>query len=149
MARIPTENASARGGADPVDRFLGVGWAFPLAAAGDGSIATAAYDEDVRQAIRIILGTNPGERVMRAGYGAGLRDFVFAPMSTATLALVKKRVEDALVDEEPRIDVLSVVVGPDPPGSARLMIDVGYRVRATNTRANLVYPFYLQEGSST
>lgn len=134
--------------ADPVEAFLGVGWAFPLAVAPDGTVATAAYDEDVRQAILIILGTNHGERVMRPDFGAGLRDYVFAPMSTATLALVKRRVTDALTDQEPRIDLISVEVTADTSGPARLLIDVSYQVRATNTRTNLVYPFYLEEGTS-
>jgi phage baseplate assembly protein W len=132
---------------DPVEAFLGVGWAFPLAVAPDGTVVTAAYDEDVRQAILIILGTNRGERVMRPDFGAGLRDFVFAAMSSATLALVKQRVSDALIDEEPRIDVIAVDVTADTAGAARLLIDVSYQVRATNTRANLVYPFYLDEGT--
>ncbi len=149
MARIPTEISGPRDFVDPVDDFLGVGWAYPVAVSRDRSVATSRHDEDVRQAIRIILGTNPGERVMRPGYGAGLRDFVFAPIRPATMALIKKRVEDALVDEEPRIDVIAVEVAPDPPGSSRVMIDVSYRVRATNTAANLVYPFYLREGSSS
>ena len=134
--------------ADPVEAFLGVGWAFPLAVAPDGTVGTAAYDDDVHQAILIILGTNRGERVMRPDFGAGLRDFVFAPMSTATLALVRQRVTDALIDEEPRIDVISVDVTADTSGPARLLIDVSYQVRATNTSANLVYPFYLEEGTS-
>ena len=148
MPRIPLPGPRA-GDDDPAAAFLGVGWGFPLAVAPDGSIATAAYDEDVRQAIRIILGTNPGERVMRPDFGAGLRDFVFAPLNTATTALVRRRVSDALTDEEPRIDLIAVDVGTDAGRPGLLLIDVTYRVRATNTRANLVYPFYLEEGSAT
>ena len=139
--------ARAAQSGDPLTAFLGVGWTFPLSAAADGSVAVAAYEDDVHQAILIILGTNYGERMMRPMFGAGLRDYVFAPMSVATLAKVKKRVTDALTDYEPRIDLVSVEVTADPP-AGRLLIDVSYRVRATNTHANLVYPFYLEEGST-
>jgi phage baseplate assembly protein W len=132
-----------------VPAFLGVGWAFPLAIAADGTVAIAAYEDDVRQSVLIILGTNYGERVMRPTFGAGLRDFVFAPLGVATIALVQKRVQDALIDFEPRIDVLAVDVTADRTTSGLLLIDVTYRVRATNTRTNLVYPFYLQEGSTS
>jgi phage baseplate assembly protein W len=126
--------------------FLGVGWAFPVSAAG-GDIATAEYEEDVRQAILIILQTNPGERVMRPDFGAGLRDFVFEPVNPTTMASLQTRVRDSLIDWEPRIDVQSVVVTASDQLNA-LNIDIAYLVRATNTAANLVYPFFLQEGGS-
>ena len=141
--------ARKSGDRDAVDRFLGVGWASPVAVRADGTIALSEHDENVSQAIRIILGTNRGERVMRPNFGAGLRDFVLRPISAGLLAQVKQRVSDALVDEEPRIDVLSIDVTRDGTSAARLLIDVAYQVRSTNTRTNLVYPFYLQEGTST
>lgn len=124
--------------------FLGRGWAFPVAAAGD-DIALAEYEEDIRQAIHLILGTNPGERVMRPDFGAGLRALVFEPINTTSLALARYRVEQALIRWEPRIDSLDVQVTADPPRGL-LAIDIRYRVRSTNTFYNLVYPFYIQEG---
>jgi phage baseplate assembly protein W len=126
--------------------FLGKGWAFPVCVAG-GQIATAAYDEDVRQAILIVLGTDPGERVMRPEFGAGLRAFVFEPMTPTTLEALRQRVQEALVDWEPRIDVEKVTVTA-VPDEGKALIDVGYHVRATNSHHNLVYPFYLEEGSA-
>jgi uncharacterized protein len=132
---------------DPAKTFLGVGWAFPPHLEPDDTLALAAYETDIYQAIRIILGTNPGERIMRPEFGAGLGTFVFEPVNTGTLALVKTRVEDALVDWEPRIDVDDVQVTTDPAERNTLLIEVSYRVRATNTLHNLVYPFYLQEGA--
>ncbi|XXT18831.1 GPW/gp25 family protein [Sorangium sp. So ce429] len=131
---------------DPSKVFLGVGWHFPVAA-GDEEVALVGYEEDVRQAILIILQTQRGERVMRPEFGAGLREFVFEPANPATMALIKKRVEDALIDWEPRIDVLSVSVTISEERN-RLAIDVAYRVRATNSAANVVFPFYLLEGSA-
>ena len=132
---------------DPAKGFLGIGWAFPPHLEADGTLAEAVYEEDVRQAIRIILGTNPGERLMRPDFGAGLNAFVFEPVSTTTLARVKNRVEEALIAWEPRINVEEVKVTTDPPERNKLLIDMTYRLRATNTRFNLVYPFYLQEGT--
>jgi phage baseplate assembly protein W len=105
----------------------------------------AAYEEDVRQATRIVLGTSPGERVMRPTFGAGLRDLVFEPLSTTTMALAKHRVEVALATWEPRIDVKGVTVEA-LRDQGRMDITVSYVVRATNTFYNLVYPFYLLEG---
>ncbi len=131
---------------DADQAFLGVGWAFPPGTGSAGEVAMAAYEEDVRQSIRIILGTSPGERLMRPDFGAGLRALVFEPLSTTTMALARHRVEEALVRWEPRIDVGSVTVSADGPARNRLDIEVQYRVRATNTFYNLVYPFYLLEG---
>jgi phage baseplate assembly protein W len=134
---------------DTVDSraFLGSGWAFPPDVTVDDSPAMSAYDEDVRQAIVIILGTSPGERVMRPDFGAGLDDFVFEPVNPTTMTRVRSRVHDALVDWEARIDVLDVTVDTDAEARNRLNIAVQYRVRATNALHNLVYPFYLDEGT--
>jgi len=134
---------------DPAKAFLGVGWAFPPAVEADGTLAEAVHEEDIRQAIRIILGTNPGERVMRPDFGAGLNTFVFEPVNTTTMALVQSRVQEALVAWEARIDVEAVNVTTDAVERNRLLIDMTYRVRATNTLSNLVYPFYLEEGTAT
>ena len=131
---------------DPNRAFLGVGWAFPLSLDAAGAVATAVYEEDVHQSIRIILGTRRGERAMRPDFGAGLEDFVFESMSVTILETVKKRVREALIDWEPRIDVTGVEVTADP-AQGRMLIAIDYRVRATNTHYNLVYPFYLQEGA--
>jgi phage baseplate assembly protein W len=135
---------------DSQKAFLGLGWAFPVTNDPRGEIQMAAYEEDVRQAVRIILGTNHGERVMRPDFGAGLNALLFEPMSTTTLALTQHYVERALIEWEPRIDVLAVRVGFDQdPSRGRLLIEIDYRVRATNTFYNLVYPFYLLEGAPT
>jgi phage baseplate assembly protein W len=125
--------------------FLGRGFAFPVAVDAAGRIALAEYEADIRQAIRIILDTDPGERVMRPDFGAGLRALLFEPINTHTLALARHRVEQALILWEPRIDSITVRVDAEPK-LGRMNIDVRYRVRTTNTFYNLVYPFYLQEG---
>lgn len=126
--------------------FLGRGWAFPVGAAAGGDISMAEAEEDIRQAIALILETEPGERVMRPDFGSGLRGLVFQPVNTTTLALVRHRVEEALVAWEPRIDLVDVAVSADQARSGTLLIRIGYQVRASNAFYNLVYPFYLQEG---
>jgi len=132
---------------DPARAFLGVGWSFPVMFdASLQDVARAEYEEDIRQAIRIILETSPGERVMRPDFGSGLHELVFEPVSHTTFALVKQRVEQALVLWEPRIDVREVKVVASGAARNRLDIDIVYQVRATNTFYNLVFPFYLQEG---
>jgi phage baseplate assembly protein W len=125
--------------------FLGKGWAFPIQLDAQGDMALTEYEQDIRQAVRIILGTTPGERVMRPDFGAGLRALVFEPLNTTTIALVRQRVEQALINWEPRIDSIEVQVRAEPP-LGRLLVSIDYRVRATNTFYNLVYPFYLTEG---
>lgn len=131
--------------------FLGTGWNFPISIAGDGELQLQSGDACVHQAVRVVLGTRLGERAMRPDYGAGLEDLVFEPLSTATTALAQHRVEQALIRFEPRIDVLSVRAEPSPDAAqralGRLDITIEYRVRATNTFYNLVYPFYLSEGN--
>jgi phage baseplate assembly protein W len=130
------------------DAFLGTGLSFPTATDTRGSVSIISGAEDIRQSIQIILATNYGERVMRPDFGASLRDFVFEPADLSTIHRVQTRVQEALIDWEPRIDVLEVDVTLDAVTRSTLVIDIDYRVRASNTIANLVYPFYLEEGSS-
>ena len=134
---------------DPTKAFLGVGWAFPPRVEADGVIAEAIYEEDIRQAIRIIIFTNRGERLMRPDFGAGLNEFIFANVNTTTMALVETRVRESLITWEPRIDVEDVNVTSDASERNKLLVDLTYRVRATNTLHNLVFPFYLEEGTPT
>jgi phage baseplate assembly protein W len=126
--------------------FLGTGWAFPIALDASGEIALVAGDEDVHQAVRIVLGTSLGERQLRGDYGAGLDALAFESLSTSTIALARHRVEQALIRFEPRIDVLAVTAAPAEGARGRLDISIDYRVRATNVFYNLVYPYYLIEG---
>jgi phage baseplate assembly protein W len=124
--------------------FLGVGWTFPVQLDGNNQIAVARYEESVRQAIWMILGTARGERVMRPDFGCGIHDLVFAVNSAGTAGRVASAVRQALIQWEPRIDVQNVTVTPDLAAPNRLLITIEYRVRATNNQFNLVYPFYLE-----
>lgn len=136
--------------ADGVDAaFLGAGWAFPVRRDVDGEVDLTAHEENIHQAVHLILGTARGERVMRPDFGAGLQALVFEPLNTTTIALARHHVEEALATWEPRIALLAVRVKPDPGAAGTLLIEIDYRVRATNTFSNLVYPFYLLEGRQT
>lgn len=133
---------------NPQKAFLGIGWNFPPQVDSDGSMQLAEYEIDIQQSIMIILGTNPGERVMRPDFGAGLNQFVFEPVTAATMSAISNRVQEALIDWEPRITVLQVNVTTDPAQMNLLLIGIQYQIRASNTVSNLVYPFYLMEGGS-
>jgi phage baseplate assembly protein W len=132
--------------ADRERAFLGTGWAFPLGLNAEGRIRLVSLEEDVRQAILIIIQTALGERVMRPDFGAGLHALVFEPVSRTTMALVENTVRRALIEWEPRIDIARISVTTDENERNRLLIELSYTVRATNTQFNLVYPFFLLEG---
>lgn len=126
--------------------FLGVGTQFPLALDETGQLGRAAYEESVRQAILVILGTAKGERVMQPAFGCGIHDLVFATVSAATIGRVTREVLESLLRLEPRINVTRVNARAGDTNTV-LLIDIDYEVRATNTAFNLVYPFYLQQGA--
>lgn len=124
--------------------ILGTGWSLPLKFTPGCALALSGDEERVRQAIWLILATAPGERVMRPDFGCGIHNLVFAPGGPETAARVAVAVRAALARWEPRIDLLEVRAATDPAEPARLLILIDYRLRATNTRFNLVYPFYLE-----
>ena len=123
--------------------FLGRGAAFPLRPiAGGGPLAPASGEEKIRQSIWAILTTAPGERVMRPDFGCGIHDLVFATMSDGAIGRIVESVRTALARWERRIEVLQVAAIPDPREPHKLQISIDYAIRATNSRRNLVYPFY-------
>jgi uncharacterized protein len=127
--------------------FLGRGWRFPVRITSTGGIALSDGEEKVRQSIEIILATSPGEYPMSPDFGCGVHDLVLEANTEALHGLATQRVRDALVRNEPRIDVLDVRArsGSD---DAQLIVEVDYRLRANNAVFNLVYPFFLLEGVS-
>lgn len=130
---------------NPTKAFLGIGWSFPIKPVG-GRLRYAAYEDDIEQAIQIVLLTEGGERPMLPEFGGGLRRFLFEPNSPATCHAIEHVVRAALIDWEPRIDVVRVEVTSDEDRPNLLLIHVDYVVRATNSFYNRVYPFYLLEG---
>jgi phage baseplate assembly protein W len=113
----------------------------------EGKIQLAEYEESVRQAIWIILGTAKGERAMRPEFGCGIYDLVFEVNSASTSGRVAQSVRDALLEFEPRIDVRDIQTQPRNGGEV-LLISIDYEVRATNNVFNLVYPFYLERSAT-
>ena len=129
--------------------FLGVGWKFPVRLDEKGAVGLSQYEEDIRESIWIILSTAPGERLMRPDFGCGIHEYVFAPNNTRTAGLVRQKVEEALSRWEPRIEVQEVLVEADAEESTVLLVQIAYRVRASDSSFNLVYPFYLErEGTA-
>lgn len=128
--------------------FLGKGWGFPVAKAGpEARFAVAEYEESVEQGIRIVLSTPLGERVMRPNFGCAIHDLVFAPNSATTRGIAESHVREALLRWEPRIEVLDVQAAESDEGDEVLLIRVHYRVHMTDSRFNLVYPFYLNRAT--
>lgn len=126
------------------DEFLGLGWHLPVMLDTQRHIAMAPDGEAaIRQSIWTILSTAPGERVMRPDFGCGIHDTVFGPNDAATANAVAGAVQQALSRWEPRIDVLDVYAAADPADRRRLLVEINYQIRSTNSRFNLVYPFYL------
>lgn len=123
--------------------IVGSGWSFPPQIDPQGGLALTNDRSELVQAIHIILGTSPGQRVMRPTFGCKLHELVFAPNNSYTAAQARRYVEEALGMWEPRINVTEVEVHPDPDDHSRMMIEIQYEVRATHDRRSLVYPFYL------
>lgn len=127
--------------------FLGVGWKFPLQVTAAGRIAQSRYEQRIEEAIYLILSTAKGERVMMPEFGCGIHELVFAPNNVQTRTLVVQQVREALVAHEARVDVLDVTAESSAGQPNLLLVRVNYRVRANNALGNLVYPFYINEGS--
>jgi phage baseplate assembly protein W len=130
---------------DEQPSFVGRGIAFPMRIDHTGAIATTTGVQDIDRGIRVVLSTAPGERVMRPAFGCRIWDLMFEPINANTLGLMEEAVREAIVRWEPRVDVEKVDVVPDDdPGVVRIGIE--YRVKVTNDRRNLVYPFYVIPG---
>ena len=132
---------------DTARDFLGRGWSFPMGVdPATGRVVSASSEEDIRQAIRLILGTGKGERMMRPEFGCSLRSFVFDHMDYTTQTQMEREAQEALIRWEPRITDVQVRVERDPGDDGCVLLHISYVVRATNNPYNLVYPYYINEG---
>ncbi len=122
--------------------FLGTGWAFPVSVDAHGRIALARQERDIEEAMRIILLTPKGQRVMRPEFGCQIHELIFAPNDATTAGLAAYYVEDALGMWEPRIHVQEVIALPDSENAGRLLINIRYEIKATHDSRSLVFPFY-------
>ncbi|MFT5221762.1 MAG: phage baseplate assembly protein W [Glaciecola sp.] len=126
--------------------FIGSGLSFPLRVDANGSIALEQGAADIEKSMRVVLSTAIGERPMRPEFGCGIWDLLFEPINANTLGLMELVVREALSRWEPRAMVDDVTITPDPASMGAVSISIGYMVRSTNDRRNLVHPFYLIPG---
>ncbi|MHC4392319.1 MAG: GPW/gp25 family protein [Planctomycetota bacterium] len=127
--------------------FLGVGWKFPIDVDRRRGVAMSRYEDNIYESIIIILGTAPGERIMRPEFGCKVHDLIFAPNNPNTHGLIIHYVGQSVRDWEPRVQDVTVEVEPDPEDETKVLVKVEYRVVTTNNIFNLVYPFFLQRES--
>ena len=132
------------------NNFLGRGWSFPPSfSAGGADVATVAGEDDIEQSLGLLLATRRGERVMLPDFGCDLAEFLFEEISPALVGQVRDLVSDAILNHEPRVLLNGVEVSDERAGEGLLLIEIDYQVRATNSRYNLVFPFYLREAATS
>ncbi len=127
--------------------FLGIGWKVPVAVGASGNVAMSKYEDDIKEAILIILKTAKGERVMNPDFGCGIHDMVFQTISMSTLSMIEMDVRDALIKYEPRVELINIKVSTERIDEGQLLVSIDYKVRSTNNLFNIIYPFYLTEGT--
>lgn len=128
------------------EAFLGRGWSFPPVIAAEG-VKMSAYEQDIEESLRVLFGTSPGERVNRYDYGCPLRRYAFEPMTTETTVRMRNDITHAIILFEPRI-TLEDVSFEEHTDEGLLLILITYTIIRTNSRNNMVYPFYLNEGTN-
>ncbi|HEY6036520.1 MAG TPA: GPW/gp25 family protein [Kofleriaceae bacterium] len=128
--------------------FIGKGFQFPILPGPTGALAWSDGDANVEQSLHVLLLTRLGERVMRGDFGTRLGDMVFRPGSDQNLRAIEREVSNAIVAFEPRVEVLDVTAEADAVDATQITVALSYRVRRTNTRESLVFPFYLVRGDT-
>lgn len=133
---------------DKAPSFLGTGWSFPPTfERNPAGVRMSSNDANIRQCLWVLLSTSISERIMQATYGSSLDLQVFDAMTTTLVNAIRANILKAVLDWEPRIDVIAIditrMAGPD----GGLDISIDYLIRQTNSRSNLVYPFYLNEST--
>ena len=128
--------------------FLGTGWSFPPRfGPGGAEVATVTGVADIHESLQILLSTRLGERVMREKFGCNLDEVMFDEVSQELVNRVTSQVNDAILYHEPRVDLLALDVSRDSDEAGLLLIRLDYQVRATNSRFNMVFPFYIDEAT--
>jgi|SRR5215831_4165234 len=126
------------------EAFLGTGLQWPIKVDASGALAVSVAEDKIRESVLLILSTVAGERQMRPDFGSQIQDQVFAPVRPVTMSKLAFNIQESLINWEPRIEVLKVSVEPDPADDGLLLVSVDYKIRATNTAFNLVYPFFVK-----
>lgn len=126
--------------------FLGKGWRFPILPGPTGSLSWSEAGDNVEHSLRVLLMTRLGERVMRGSFGSRLPDMVFRAGSEQNLRAIELDIDEVVRGSEPRVEVLAVLAEADAVDATHVTVSLSYRVRGTNTRDSLVFPFYLLRG---
>ncbi len=130
---------------DPMD-WMGRGWAFPPEFGGQSrALRMVQAEEDIEQALQILLSTSPGERIMQPLFGCGIRSIIFEPLDDGTLAALAHTIEQAVLFFEPRVVLDRVDIDTTDELEGVLRITLDYTISDGNSRGNLVYPFYFRE----
>ena len=129
------------------NNIIGTGWRFPIKVNAKGGLDWSTGPDRIQAAIWTILSTSPGERLMLPTFGAGIKDYVFQPNSQVICARLQTAVQKALTQWEPRIQVVSVQATPSTDQDSLVLISISYQIRNTNDLYNMVYPFFLTEGT--
>ncbi len=128
--------------------FLGTGWGFPPEfQIKQKRIKMLSDEEDIESSLSILLSTRLGERVMVPDYGCNLDELLFEGLNRTLITYVVELIETAILYHEPRIDVIKIDISETEPLEGKLIIEIDYRIRATNSRRNMVFPFYKEEGT--
>ena len=136
------------GSDQPYTSFLGTGWSFPPEFVREtGEVLMTSDEEDIQASLKILLGTAMGERFLNPGYGLDMHEMLYEPMSTTMKTFLQDRVKTAILIYEPRINLLALELDTTAQYEGEIGIVVEHEVRATNSRYNLVYPFYVTDGN--
>jgi len=132
--------------------FLGTGWGFPPEFNKEGNesgkVAMLSDEVDIKSSLEILLSTRLGERIMIPNYGCNLDELLFKPLNLTLKTFVKELIKNAILYYEPRIDVEKIQIDQNNEMDGELLILIDYRIRITNARNNLVFPFYKEEGTN-
>lgn len=130
------------------NEFLGRGWNFPPSFEHQGrTVKMVNAEQDIKQSLEILLSTQMGERLMRPGFGWKRDALMFEPLSTTFSASLKNQIEVAILFFESRITLDNIRFEPSTKDNGIIDILLDYTIRTTNSRTNLVYPYYIAEAS--
>jgi hypothetical protein len=130
------------------DDFLGKGWSFPPTfEGGQRGVLMVEKNKDIQESLQILLTTAVGERIMQPRYGCNMDEMVFETLDTTTKTIIKDKIRTAILFFEPRIDVVSIAMNAVNSLEGEILIEIEYVVRATNSRFNFVFPYYINEGT--
>jgi len=134
---------------EDTEQFLGTGWGFPPQFDNNtNKLVATSGEEDINKSLEILLSTRLGERIMVPSYGCNLEELLFQPLDLTLKTFIKDLIETAILYHEPRIDVLKISLDTTNELNGEILINIDYMVRITNSRKNIVFPFYKEEGTN-